>query len=1221
MSGQADPLGPRQTEVVDVPLLGNAFLGSIHGFKFEDVDGDGDYDDGVDQPLAGVVFTLSGVTGLGQPVDKTASTDDRGEFAFTGLVPSVAGQGLGTGYTVSEELPQGFAATTAASVTLDVESRQELVALPLQSGVGHLDIDFGEFAIGSYGGGQDEGGSATIENSGATLHLVGNTWKKIDLSYNVTADTVLEFDFKSTTQGEIHGIGFDTDDGINADRTFQLYGKQVWGIQDYDDYGPAAPAYKHYRIPVGQYYTGPVNNLFFVNDHDVEHPTGESFFHNVKISQGSMDDPRVEVLVGPLLTFGNTVLGSIHGFKFEDVDGDGEYDAGVDHPLAGVKFTLTGTTGLGQTVFETTYTDAQGGFGFTGLMPSVAGEGQGTGYTVTEAVPHGFVATTPVSVTGDLKSRQEVVAFPGQSGIGRLDIDFEDFTIRSYGGDAGAAGSATVEDSGATLHLAGNTWKKIDLSYNVTADTVLEFDFKSESQGEIHGIGLDTDDWVSADRTFQLYGKQVWGIQDFDDYGSAAPGYKHYRIPVGQYYTGPMKNLFFVNDHDVARPTGEGVFHNVRISEGFNDDPRVEVVVGPLLTFGNTVPGSIHGFKFEDMDGDGHFDASVDQPLSGVKFTLTGITGLGQIVIRTTYTDSQGKFGFAGLMPSVAGEGQGTGYTVTETVPYGFVATTPVSVTGDLRSREELVVFPGQSGIGRSTADFRDFTIGSYGGGQDTAGLAAVENAGATLHLLGNTWKKIDLDYNVTTDTILEFDFKSASQGEIHGIGLDTDDEISADRTFQLYGKQVWGIQDFDDYGSSAPGYKHYRIPVGLYYTGPVNRLFFVNDHDVPHPTGESFFRNVKIAESSTDDPRFEVVVGPLLAFGNRAREIIVIGSDKGHCCEPVVKIFDKFDGEVVAKFLAYEHGYRGGVRVATGDLTGDGVDEIVTAPGRVHAPEVRVFTQLGEELTQFRTLAYASHFDGGVHVAVGDVDGDGRNDIVTSPSSGPSEIKVFRNVFDPKVPLEAQDPIQDTPYRSFLAFPSHFIGGSVVDVADMGTFFNGAVVDDSSPDGKAEIIVGSGPGMQSIVKVFDTTPASPAVVRTFLPFDLPNDEGFRGGLSIDMARITADAIPDLIVGAGNGGESRVEVWDGRSATKLSSFQAYSDSSRNAPVRVAGLDKNHDGRADFVVTAQGVDGQTREIRCFRPLSGELVDSVLEDDPDFCGGYFLDVVDGILEEPF
>jgi hypothetical protein len=36
------------------------------------------------------------------------------------------------------------------------------------------------------------------------------------------------------------------------------------------------------------------------------------------------------------------------------------------------------------------------------------------------------------------------------------------------------------------------------------------------------------------------------------------------------------------------------------------NDPRVEVVLGKPLFFGNTFPGSVHGFKFLDRDGDGH---------------------------------------------------------------------------------------------------------------------------------------------------------------------------------------------------------------------------------------------------------------------------------------------------------------------------------------------------------------------------------------------------------------------------------------------------------------------------------------------------------------------------------------------------------------------------------------------------------------------------------------
>jgi hypothetical protein len=319
--------------------------------------------------------------------------------------------------------------------------------------------------------------------------------------------------------------------------------------------------------------------------------------------------------------------------------------------------------------------------------------------------------------------------------------------------------------------------------------------------------------------------------------------------------------------------------------------------------------------------------------------------------------------------------------------------------------------------------------------------------------------------------------------------------------------------------------------------------------------------------------------------------------------------VVDQNTGQTLTKFLAYEPGYRGGVRVATGDLTGDGVDEIITAPGRCHTPEIRVFQQDGTELTQFRVTAYDAAFKGGVNVAVGDVDGDGKNDIVTSPSYGRSEVKVWRNEYDPGNPLA--DPIADTPYRSFLAFPSKFIGGSVVRVADMGTFLNGTTVDPLALDGKGEILVGNGPGMRSTVKVFDATPSVPQVVRTFLPFEAT----FRGGISLATIKVNGnDDIPDLIVGAGVGGMSRVRTLDGLTGSVLNTFTAYTDGNPRAPVRVAGSDLTGNGIADRILTAQGTDGKSRRIKTF-DLSGTLVDSALESDPDFCGMYHLDVLNG------
>ena len=145
----------------------------------------------------------------------------------------------------------------------------------------------------SYGGSQD--GAATMEvlDGGATLRLVGNGWKQVRLgaSYNVTADTVLEVTFSSTAQGEVHAIGFDTDDGLSAGWAFALYGTQSWGIRDFHTYDPASGAVT-YTIPVGHYFTGSFDRLIFAMDHDVASPTGESVFSDIRLYEESGSPPH-----------------------------------------------------------------------------------------------------------------------------------------------------------------------------------------------------------------------------------------------------------------------------------------------------------------------------------------------------------------------------------------------------------------------------------------------------------------------------------------------------------------------------------------------------------------------------------------------------------------------------------------------------------------------------------------------------------------------------------------------------------------------------------------------------------------------------------------------------------------------------------------------------------------------------------------------------------------
>ncbi len=150
---------------------------------------------------------------------------------------------------------------------------------------GCIVIDFEKYAPKSYGGSQDRGELAvTDDNKG--LYIENNAWKGIDLTYEITENTKIEFEFASTRKGEIHGIGFDRDNGISSSLTFQLAGTQRWGIQTYKNY-PDNKEWKKYVIPVGQFYTGTYNRMFFAADHDGGSRNGNSSFRHIKIYEGS----------------------------------------------------------------------------------------------------------------------------------------------------------------------------------------------------------------------------------------------------------------------------------------------------------------------------------------------------------------------------------------------------------------------------------------------------------------------------------------------------------------------------------------------------------------------------------------------------------------------------------------------------------------------------------------------------------------------------------------------------------------------------------------------------------------------------------------------------------------------------------------------------------------------------------------------------------------------
>src|SRR5262249_40056379 len=105
---------------------------------------------------------------------------------------------------------------------------------------------------------------------------------------------------------------------------------------------------------------------------------------------------------------------------------------------------------------------------------------------------------------------------------------------------------------------------------------------------------------------------------------------------------------------------------------------------------------------------------------------------------------------------------------------------------------------------------------------------------------------------------------------------------------------------------------------------------------------------------------------------------------------------FSGATGQTIGNFFAYEDSFRGGVLVAAGDVDGDGRDDIVTGTGPGGGPVVRVVSgRDGHELRHL--LADDAGFRGGVRVEAEDVTHDGLDDVIAhTRHGGRDDVRLF---------------------------------------------------------------------------------------------------------------------------------------------------------------------------------------------------------------------------------
>jgi hypothetical protein len=148
--------------------------------------------------------------------------------------------------------------------------------------------------------------------------------------------------------------------------------------------------------------------------------------------------------------------------------------------------------------------------------------------------------------------------------------------------------------------------------------------------------------------------------------------------------------------------------------------------------------------------------------------------------------------------------------------------------------------------------------------------------------------------------------------------------------------------------------------------------------------------------------------------------------------------------------------------------------------------------------------------------------------------------------------------------------------------------------------------VIGAAAGGQPRVRVLSG--ATGAVLLDFLAFDA----GFRGGVRVGVCDLDRDGVPDIVAGSGPGGDGLVRTFSGVDGSQLGgplgSLVAYAGG-RTVGVTVACADVNGDGVADVVTGATGIRGAP--VRALSGLDGsEVLSAPVFDTGPRGGGAFV-----------
>ncbi len=267
--------------------------------------------------------------------------------------------------------------------------------------------------------------------------------------------------------------------------------------------------------------------------------------------------------------------------------------------------------------------------------------------------------------------------------------------------------------------------------------------------------------------------------------------------------------------------------------------------------------------------------------------------------------------------------------------------------------------------------------------------------------------------------------------------------------------------------------------------------------------------------------------------------------------------------------------GYRGAIRVASGDFNGDGTTDYAFTTGAGPQAVVQLMDGSTGALLVGQTVIFQG-FTGGLFLAAADIDRDGRSELVVSADTGAGpHIQTFR-IANGGMQLQS----------SFFAFDNPaFRGGARVAAGDL------------NHDGFADVVVTTGGQAEGRVAIYTGADLRNGVATRLTP-DFIAFSGLWSGLNAAVGDMDGDGFAELAISLDKG-PAHVKVWSGATLSGnpgvqpsnlglVGSFFAFAPTDPSG-ARLALRDSNGDGRAELFAVSTSKTSSFARVFSFEQM--------------------------------